>query len=176
MALNLEDKKVIVSEVTEVVGTALSAVVADYRGTDVSALTALRRQAREQGVYVRVVRNSLAKRAVVGTEFECMTEAFVGPTLLALSIDDPGAAARVLKEFAKDNDNFEVRALAIGGELLGPEKIDVVAKLPTRDQAIAILMGTMIAPVTKLVTTMNEVPSKFVRVVAAVKDQKQEAA
>ena len=176
MALNLEDKKVIVSEVTEVVGTALSAVVADYRGTDVSALTALRRQAREQGVYVRVVRNSLAKRAVVGTEFECMTEAFVGPTLLALSIDDPGAAARVLKEFAKDNDNFEVRALAIGGELLGPEKIDVVAKLPTRDQAIAILMGTMLAPVTKLVTTMNEVPSKFVRVVAAVKDQKQEAA
>ena len=176
MALNLEDKKLIVSEVTEVVGTALSAVVADYRGTDVSALTALRRQAREQGVYVRVVRNSLAKRAVSGTEFECMTEAFIGPTLLALSIEDPGAAARVLKEFAKENDTFEVRALAIGGELLGPEKIDAVAKLPTRDQAISILMGTMIAPVSKLVTTMNEVPSKFVRVVAAVKDQKQEAA
>ena len=176
MALNLEDKKLIVSEVTEVVSTALSAVVADYRGTDVSALTALRRQAKEQGVYIRVVRNSLAKRAVSGTEFECMTEAFVGPTLLALSIDDPGAAARVLKEFAKENDTFEVRALAIGGELLGPEKIDTVAKLPTRDQAIAILMGTMIAPVSKLVTTMNEVPSKLVRVVAAVKDQKQEAA
>ena len=176
MALNLEDKKVIVSEVTEAVGNALSAVVADYRGTDVSALTSLRSKAREQGVYVRVVRNSLAKRAVAGTEFECMTEAFAGPTLLALSIDDPGSAARLLKEFAQANDTFEVRALAIGGELMGPEKLDAVAKLPTRDQAIAILMGTMVAPVTKLVSTMNEVPSKFVRVVAAVKDQKQEAA
>lgn len=176
MALNLEDKKVIVSEVTEAVGTALSAVVADYRGTDVSALTSLRSQAREQGVYVRVIRNSLAKRAVVGTDFECMTEAFVGPTLLALSIDDPGAAARLLKDFSKDHETFDVRALAIGGELMGPEKIDAVANLPTRDQAISMLMGTMIAPVSKLVTTMNEVPSKFVRVVAAVKDQKQEAA
>ena len=176
MALNLEDKKVIVSEVTEAVGNALSAVVADYRGTDVSALTSLRSKAREQGVYIRVVRNSLAKRAVSGTEFECMTEAFVGPTLLALSIEDPGAAARLLKEFSEENDTFEVRALAIGGELMGPEKLDAVAKLPTRDQAISILMGTMIAPVTKLVTTMNEIPTKFVRVVAAVKDQKQEAA
>jgi len=176
MALNLEDKKVIVSEVTEAVGNALSAVVADYRGTDVTALTSLRIKAREQGVYIRVVRNSLAKRAVSGTEFECMTEAFVGPTLLALSIDDPGSAARLLKDFSKENDTFEVRALAIGGELMGPEKLDAVAKLPTRDQAISMLMGTMIAPVSKLVTTMNEIPTKFVRVVAAVKDQKQEAA
>ncbi|MBL4585383.1 MAG: 50S ribosomal protein L10 [Pseudomonadales bacterium] len=176
MALDLEGKKVIVAEVTEAVSSALSAVIADYRGTDVSALTSLRSQAREQGVYVRVVRNSLAKRAIVGTEFECMSEAFVGPTLLALSLDSPGAAARLLKDFAKANDTFEVRALAIGGELMGPEKLDAVAKLPTRDEAISILMGTMLAPVSKLVSTMNEVPSKFVRVVAAVKDQKQEAA
>ena len=105
-----------------------------------------------------------------------MSEAFVGPTLLALSLDSPGAAARLLKDFAKANDTFEVRALAIGGELMGPEKLDAVAKLPTRDEAISILMGTMLAPVSKLVSTMNEVPSKFVRVVAAVKDQKQEAA
>ena len=126
--------------------------------------------------YVRVIRNTLARRAVAGTEFACLEETFTGPTLLALSLEDPGAAARVLKDFMKGNDALEVKALAIGGERLGPERLDAVASLPTRDQALAMLMGTMLAPVTKLAQTFNAVPSKVVRTVDAVRIQKAEQA
>ena len=118
-------------------------------------------------MYVRVIRNTLARRAVAGTEFACLEETFTGPTLLALSLEDPGAAARVLKDFMKGNDALEVKALAIGGERLGPDRLDAVASLPTRDQALAMLMGTMLAPVTKLAQTFNAVPSKVVRTVDA---------
>lgn len=175
MALRLEDKKAIVADVNEIAAAALSLVIADSRGCTVSAMTALRKQAREASVDLRVVRNTLARRAVEGTEFECAQESFVGPSLLAFSMEDPGAAARLLKDFAKENEAFEVRALAVSGQLLGAESIDVLAKLPTRDQALSMLMSVMKAPVTKLVQTMDAVPSKLVRTLAAVRDQKEAA-
>lgn len=175
MALNLEDKKAIVAEVNETAASALSLVVADSRGCTVEEMTSLRKQAREANVYLRVVRNTLAKRAVSGTEFECADEAFVGPSLLAFSMEDPGAAARIFKDFAKEHDSFEVRALAVSGQLMGAEQLDVLAKLLTREQALSMLMSVMQAPVSKLVRTVNEVPGKLVRTVAAVRDQKQAA-
>ena len=172
MAIGLEDKKAIVAEVNEAASSALSAVIADYRGLTVSEMTELRKQARAEGVYIRVVRNTLARIAVKGTEYECLTDSLVGPTILALSVEDPGAAARLIKEFAKTHDKMEVKALAIGGEAYGAHEIDRLAKLPTREQALGMLASVLQAPVTKLAQTLNEVPSQFVRVVAAVKDQK----
>lgn len=176
MAIGLEDKKAIVAEVNEAASGALSVVLADYRGITSAGMTGLRAKARSENVYVKVVRNTLARRAVEGTEFECIKDALVGPTLLAFSLEDPGAAARLLKDFAKENKAFEIKALAVGGELLGADQIDRLASLPTRDQALAMLMSVMIAPVTKLARTFKEVPAKVTRVVAAVRDQKQEAA
>jgi len=176
VAIRLEDKQQIVSEVNQAATSALSAVLADYRGVSVEDMTALRKNARENKVYLRVVRNTLLKRAVADTEFECIQEALVGPTILALSQEDPGAAARVLKDFAKENDDFEIKALSVGGRLMDSSQIDVLAKLPTLDQARSMLMSVMLAPVTKLARTMNEIPSKVTRAVAAVRDQKQDAA
>ena len=176
MAIRLEDKQQIVSEVNQAASSALSAVLADYRGVTVEDMTALRKNARENQVYLRVVRNTLLKRAVADTEFECIQGVLVGPTILAFSQEDPGAAARVLKDFAKENDDFEIKALSVGGQLMDASQIDVLAKLPTLDQARSMLMSVMLAPVTKLARTMNEVPSKVTRAVAAVRDQKQDAA
>lgn len=176
MALALEDKKVIVASVNETAQNALSLVVADARGVDVASMTELRKQARENNVDLRVVRNTLAKRAFEGTEYACVNEALVGPSLFGFSMEDPGAAARLFKEFAKENDKFEVKVLAVGGEKLDASQIDALATLPTREQALATLAATLIAPVTKLVRTFNEVPTKVTRVVAAVRDQKQDAA
>ncbi len=176
MPLNLEDKRAIVVSVNAAASEALSAVVADYRGLSVAEMTNLRLKARETGVYLKVVRNTLAKRAVAGTEYECLTDALVGPTVLAFSQEDPGAAARLIKDFAKDHDALEVKALAIGGVAYDAKDIDILAKLPTRDEAIAQLMSVMQAPVAKLVRTLNEVRGKFVRTMAAVKDQKQQEA
>lgn len=176
MALRLEDKQAIVAEVNEVAAGALSAVLADARGVDVGSMTGLRKTARENHVYLRVVRNTLAKRAIEGTEFECVKDVLVGPTIFGFSMEDPGAAARIFKDFAKENDKFEVKALAVGGELLEASQLDRLAKLPTRDQALSMLMSVMQAPITKAARTLNEVPGKLVRVVAAVRDQKQEAA
>ena len=176
MAIRLEGKKAIVAEVNEAASGALSVVLADYRGVDSGNMTALRAKAREQNVYVRVVRNTLAKRAVQGTEFECVNDVLVGPTLFAFSMEDPGAAARLLKDFAKEDKDFEIKELAVGGELLGADQIDRLAKLPTRDEALSQLAGTIQAPITKLARTFNEVPTKVTRAVAAVRDQKKEAA
>lgn len=175
MAIRLEDKKQIVSEVNEAATSALSAVLADYRGVSVSDLTSLRKNARENGVYLRVVRNTLLKRAFASTDYECLNPVLSGPTILAFSMEDPGAAARVLKDFAKGNDKFEVKALSIGGKLLGADQLDALASLPTYDQAVSMLMSVMLAPVTKLARTFNEVPTKVTRAVAAVRDQKQAA-
>jgi large subunit ribosomal protein L10 len=175
MALRLEDKQAIVADVAKVASSALSAVVADYQGLTVEEMTVLRNQARAQGVYLRVVRNTLLKRAIEGSEYECLGSVLVGPTILAFSQEDPGSAARVVKDFAKDHVRLEVKALAIGGKLLAASDIDALAKLPTRDEAIAQLMSVMQAPVAKLASTLNEVPSKLVRVIAAVKDQKEAA-
>jgi len=175
MALRLEDKQAIVADVAEVASSALSAVVADYQGLTVAEMTELRNRARAQGVYLRVVRNTLLKRALKGSEYECLEEVLVGPTILAFSQQDPGSAARVAKDFAKDFSKFEVKALAVGGKLLAASNIDALAKLPTRDEALAQLMSVMQAPIAKLARTMNEVPSKLVRVIAAVKEQKEAA-
>lgn len=173
MALNLNDKKAIVAEVAEVAATAHSAIAAQYAGLTVEQMTALRKKARESGVYVRVVKNTLARRAVEGTSFECMADALVGPLVLAFSQEDPGAAARVIKEFAKDNAKLEVKVVSIGGKLLAAGDIERLASMPTKDQAISMLMALMLAPVEKLARTLNEVPTKVTRAVAAVRDQKQ---
>jgi len=176
VAIGLEDKKAIVADVNETASNALSLVIADARGVTVGDMDALRKLARENKVSLRVVRNTLAKRAMQGTEFECVNETLVGPSLFGFSMEDPGAAARIFKDFAKQQENFEVKALSVGGKLLEANQIDALAKLPTREQALASLMSVMIAPVTKLARTFNEVPAKVTRAVAAVRDQKQDAA
>jgi large subunit ribosomal protein L10 len=176
MALKLEHKQEIVAEVNEVAGKALSAVLADYRGLTVTQMTEMRTKARASGVYLRVIRNTLAKRAVEGTEHECLKSALVGPTLVAFSQEDPGAAARLMKEFAKTFEKLEVKALSIGGVLLGADQLDRVATLPTRDEALSLLMAVMQAPIAKLARTFNEIPGKLVRTLAAVRDQKEAAA
>jgi large subunit ribosomal protein L10 len=176
VAIGLEDKKAIVAEVNETASSALSLVIADSRGVTVDGMTALRQSARENQVTLRVVRNTLAKRALEGTEYECVTDSLSGPSLFGFSMEDPGAAARLFKDFSKENEAFEVKALAVSGEMLGADQLDILAKLPTRDQALSLLMSVMKAPVTKLVQTMNEVPGKLVRTVAAVRDQKEAAA
>ncbi|MDG2047979.1 MAG: 50S ribosomal protein L10 [Halioglobus sp.] len=176
MAIGLEDKKAIVAEVNETATSALSLIIADSRGVTVDGMTALREKARESQVTLRVVRNTLAKRALEGTEYECVNGVLTGPSLFGFSMEDPGAAARIFKDFAKQNKDFEVKALAVSGQMLGADQLDVLAKLPTRDQALSILMIVMKAPVTKLAQTMNEVPGKLVRTLAAVRDQKETAA
>ena len=176
MALRLEQKQAIVSEVNEAAKTALAAVLSDYRGLTVEEMTDLRAKARESGVYLRVIRNTLAKRAIQGTDYECLNDAFVGPTMLAFSTEDPGSAARLIKDYAKEYEALEVKALSIGGELFEASQLDRVAKLPTRHEALAQLMSVMQAPVAKLARTLNEVPGKLVRTLAAVREQKQETA
>lgn len=175
MPIGLKEKQAIVAEVNETAQAALSAVMADYRGVTVDAMTQLRQSARESGVQVRVIRNTLAKRAFEGTELECMTEVLTGPCIVAFAMEDPGASARLFKDFAKEQEAFDIKALSVGGKLLPAEQIDALAKLPTRDEALALLMAVMQAPVTKLVRTMNDIPGRVTRVVAAVRDQKQAA-
>ena len=172
MALGLEDKKAIVADVAETAGSALSLVIADARGVNVTDMTALRAKAREENVVLRVVKNSLAKRAFTDTEFSCVDEALVGPSIFGFSMEDPGAAARLFKDFAKENEDFEVKVLAVGGEMMGSDKIDVLAKLPTRDQALSMLANVMLAPITKFVRTTNDIPGRVVRVVDQVAKQK----
>ena len=173
MPLNLEDKKSIVAEVSAVAAEAHSAIAAEYRGLTVGEMTELRARARNGGVYLRVVKNTLARRALEGTNFECMNEGLVGPLVLAFSQEDPGAAARLIKDFAKEHDKLVTKLVSIGGELLAANDIERLASMPTRDQAISMLMALMKAPVEKLARTMNEVPGKLVRTVAAIRDQKQ---
>ncbi|MEJ2534487.1 MAG: 50S ribosomal protein L10 [Gammaproteobacteria bacterium] len=175
MALNFEQKQAVVAEVAEAAGNALSAVAAEYRGLTVEEMTALRVKARESGVYLKVAKNTLARRAVEGTEFECMSESLTGPLLLAFSMDDPGAAARLVKDYAKDHEKLVARHVAIGGALYDASELERLSKLPTYDQALAMLMGVMKAPVEKLVRTLVEPHTKLVRTIAAVRDAKQAA-
>lgn len=166
MALRLEDKQAIVAEVNVAATAALSAVVADSRGVTVGAMNELRSKARENGVYLRVIRNTLARRALEGTDFACLTETFTGPTILAFSNEHPGAAARLLKDFAKANEKFEIKGLAFEGEFIEAAQVDRLATLPTYDEAIA-----------KLMMVMKEASAgKLVRTIAAVRDQKEEVA
>ena len=175
MPLNFEQKEAIVAEVAEVAKGAFSAVGAEYRGLTVGQLTKLRVQARTAGVYVRVVKNTLARRALADTDFACMQDGLTGPLILAFSQEDPGAAARVAEAFAKEHDKFQVRLVAVGGKLLDPSKLGDLAEMPTREQALSILMATMKAPVQKLAATINEVPGKLVRTLAAIRDAKEAA-
>jgi large subunit ribosomal protein L10 len=175
MALKLEDKKVIVAEVAEVAKSAYSAVAAEYRGLSVAEMTELRSKARQGGVYLRVVRNTLARRAVEGTDFACMQDILVGPLVLAFSREEPGAAARVIKDFAKDHKKLEVKAVSISGKLLPASELETLAKMPTYEQAISTLMSVMKAPISKFVRTLAEPHAKLVRTVAAVREQKEAA-
>jgi large subunit ribosomal protein L10 len=171
--LTLEQKEAVVTEVSAVAATAHSAVAAEYRGMTVPELTELRRNARASGVYLRVVKNTLAKRALEGTDFECMKSGLKGPLLLAFSREEPGAAARLVKDFAKGHEKLVVKALAVGGRMLPPAELDRLASMPTRTQALSMLMGVIQAPVTKLARTLAEPTAKLVRTFAAVRDQKQ---
>jgi large subunit ribosomal protein L10 len=157
VALNLDSKKAVVEEVAQYAAKAYSAVAAEYRGLTVTQLTAMRKKARETGVYLRVVKNTLAKRAVAGTEFECMQDGLVGPLILAFSMEDPGSAARLISDFAKDHDKLITKVVAIGGQAYGSAELARLAKLPTRDQGISMLMSVMKAPVQKLVRTLDAV-------------------
>jgi LSU ribosomal protein L10P len=170
MALRLEDKKTLVTEVNEVAARAFSAVAAEYRGLTAGEFDLLRREARDNGIYLHVVKNTLARRAVQGTEFECMGPVFVGPLVLGFSLEEPGAVGRVIKEFAKTHEKLVVKAVSVGGQLYGGADIDRLASLPSKEQALAMLMGTMQAPVAKFVRTLAEPTAKFVRTVKAVGD------
>lgn len=175
MSLNLEQKQAVVAEVSKVVADAQAAIVAEYRGLTVAQMTTLRGKARAGGVYVRVVKNSLVRRAVTGSPFECLNDHLVGP-LAFVAGKDPVAAAKVVVEFAKDNEKFKVMAGSMSGKLMSMAEMKALASLPSRDVLLSQLMGTMLAPVQKFVSTLNEVPTKFVRALAAVRDQKQNAA
>jgi large subunit ribosomal protein L10 len=175
VALNLEGKKAVVAEVAEVASSAYSAVAAEYHGLSVSDMTALRVEARKQNVYLRVVRNTLAKRAVEGTEFACMQEGMTGPLVYGFSQEDPGAVARVMGDFAKDNKQLDIKMVSLGGKLFPASEIERLAKMPTKDQAIAILMGTMKAPIEKFVRTLGAPTSQRVRTLAAGRDAKDAA-
>ena len=164
MALNLDSKKVVVEEVAEFAAKAHSAVAAEYRGLTVTEMTELRKTARETGVYLRVVKNTLARRAVAGTEFECMQAGLTGPLLLAFSMEDPGCAARLISGFAKTHNKLITKVVAIGGQVFDGSELDRLAKLPTRNQGISLLMSVMKAPVEKLARTL-----------AAIKEQKEAA-
>lgn len=174
MSLNLEQKKAVVTEVAAKLASAQTVVIAEYRGTGVGQMTELRKSARGAGVYFRVIKNTLAKRAIANTPFADLTPHMVGPLAFAMS-EDPVAAAKVLNTFAKGNDKFIIKAGAMANYLMTAKDVASLASMPSREELLAKLMATMQAPVTKFVQTLNEVPTKFVRALAAVRDQKQAA-
>lgn len=174
MSLSLEDKKAVVEQVSNALSGAQAAFVADYRGLTVAQMTTMRREAHDTGVYLRVVKNNLAKLAVRDTDFACLEEHFEGPTALAVS-EDPVSAAKLLDKYAKSYDVLTIKVGAMGGKVLSEADAMALAKLPSREELLAMLMGTMQAPVTKFVQTLNEVPTGFARAMAAVRDQKQAA-
>ena len=175
MSLSFEQKQVVVSEVHDLAASAHSALAAEYAGITVEQMTMLRVKARQDGVALRVVKNTLARRALQDTDYACMSDGLSGQLILAFSQNDPGGAARVLGDYAKENDKLVIKLVAVGGQLFGPGEVKRLASLPTKDQAISMLMSVMQAPVAKLARTLNEVPGKLVRTVAAVRDQKQAA-
>jgi len=174
MSLNLAEKQAVVAEVAKVAASAHAVVASEYRGLNVAQMTALRVMARNNGVYLRVVKNTLARRALQGTDFQCLQDSLVGPLLLAFSQEDPGAAARVLKDFIKEpgNDKLVVKALAIGKRVLPAAELDRLANMPTKQQAISLLLACLRAPLDKLARTLNEVPGKLVRTLEAIRQQK----
>ena len=174
MSLSLDQKKAVVSEVSDAIASAQAGVLAEYRGLNVAQLTALRTEARNSGVWVRVVKNNLAKIVIKGSDFECLSEHFTGPVIFSAS-EDPVAVAKLMSKFAKDNDDLKITIGAMNGELMDESTIQNLSKLPGRDELIAKLIGTMQAPIQKMVTTLNEVPAKAVRTLAAVAQEKEAA-
>ncbi|OZI68347.1 50S ribosomal protein L10 [Bordetella genomosp. 1] len=174
MSLNRQEKAVVIEEVSAQVGQAQSIVVAEYRGLDVASVTVLRKTARESGVYLRVLKNSLARRAVAGTAFESLSEQLTGPLIYGISTD-PVSAAKVLADFAKSNDKLVIKGGALPNNLLSQEGVKALATMPSRDELLSKLLGTMQAPIAQFVRTLNEVPTKFARGLAAVRDQKAAA-
>lgn len=175
MPLSLNEKKAVVAEVADVVKGASSVIAVEYRGLNVAEMTEFRRQARAAGVYLRVVPNNLAKRAVESTDFECIREGLVGPLALAFARDDPGSAARVVRDYRRANQKLEVRLVAFGGKLVDPGDIDNLASLPTWDEAVARLMGVLKAPVTRLARTLAEPHARLARALDAIRQQKESA-
>lgn len=176
MALSLDQKKAVVEEVAEVARTAQSAVAAEYRGLTVTEMTDLREKAKQSGVYLRVVRNTLARRAVEGTEFECAQDRLKGPLVLAFSRDEPGAAARVMRDYAKSNDKLRVSFVAFDGKAMDAPSIDQLASLPSRSEALSMLMSVLLAPASKLTRTVAEPHAGLVRVVDAMSAAQAETA
>ncbi len=176
MALNLEAKKQVVAEVAEAAARASSAIAAEYHGLTVAELTRLHKQAGEQDVYLRVVKNTLARRALTETPFACMTGSLRGPLILAFSNDNPGAAAKLIKDFQKESEDLEVKILAFDGELQDLSRFERLASLPTYEQAVSLLMAVMKAPVEKLARTLAAPVSKLARTVAALRDDRQKSA
>lgn len=174
MSLNLDEKKAVVAEIVTEVATAQAIIVAEYRGLEVGKMTALRAKARSSGVYFRVLKNTLARRAVADTPFAELAQHMVGPLAYGIS-SDPVAVAKVLNDFAKGNDKFVIKAGAMANQVMTSKEVAILANMPSRDELLAKLLGTMQAPITKFVQTLNEVPTKFVRGLAAVRDQKQAA-
>ena len=174
LGLNLDDKKAVVAEVSAELAGAQSVIVAEYRGLGVGHITALRAQARQSGVYLRVLKNTLVRRAVEGTSFEGLAQHMVGPLIYGIS-KDPVAAAKVLQEFAKTNDKLAIKGGAMPGYVMDAAGVKTLASMPSREELLATLLGTMQAPVAKFVQTLNEVPGKFVRTVAALRDARETA-
>lgn len=174
--LTKEQKEAIVAEVAIVARNAHSAIAAEYRGLSVEQMTKLRHDARNAGVYLRVVKNTLARRALTDTGYACMSESLVGPLVLAFSKEEPGSAARVMRDFAKDNDKLVVKVIALNDKLLTPGDLVALATMPTREEALSLLMAVMKAPIEKLARTIKAPADKLVRTIAAVREQKQAAA
>jgi len=174
VGLNREEKAAVIEEVGAQVAQAQAIIVAEYRGLGVGSITALRRQARESGVYLRVLKNTLARRAVAGTPFEGLADKLVGPLIYGIS-KDPVTAAKVMADFAKSNDKLALKAGAMPNSVLDQNGVKALASMPSRDELLAQLMGTMQAPISKFVRTLNEVPGKFVRTVAALRDEREKA-
>ncbi len=174
MGLNLEQKQVVVSEISAEVAKAQAIVLAEYRGLEVGHMTDLRRKARQSGVFLRVLKNSLARRAVSGTPFEKLGDQMIGPLIYGIS-NDPVATAKVLSDFAKSNDKFIIKGGAMPNTIISPAEVKTLANMPSRDELLSKLMGTMQAPIATFVRTLNEIPARFVRTLAAVRDAKQTA-
>lgn len=174
MSLNRQEKALVIEEVASQVSNAQSIVIAEYRGLDVASVTVLRKQARESGVYLRVLKNTLVRRAIADTSFEGLSDQLVGPLMYAIS-EDPVAAAKTLAEFAKTNPSLVIKGGAMPNSILDEAGVNALATMPSRDELLAKLLGTMQAPIAQFVRTLNEVPTKFVRGLAAVRDQKESA-
>ena len=175
MSMNIEQKKAIVDEVAKIAGNAPTAIAAEYIGLNVAEMTELRRSARAAGVYLKVVRNTLARRALEGTKFDCMREELTGPLLLAFSNEEPGSAAKIIRDFSKNNEKLVVKLISLDGRLLAASDLERVANIPSLDQARSMLLGLLQAPMGKFLRLLSEPEGKFVRLLAARRDQQQAA-